>query len=122
MIKLEFKDYVLGKYRTIKVTDMKPFVIEHSAPTEEGYHSESHEYSFCGDSVEYVKSSSSRDCDGPLHRTKVFVCKIENLAKKPLIRWNEQEQKYLPVPDAFEPEWEEVSSTQRDEYAEAMGY
>lgn len=81
-----------------------------SRPTEEGYHSESwrfdHDYNDVTRSIE----SNSSDCDGPLDTFTKYRAKIDELADD------------MSMSGVRFPLWEKVNASQRDHFAERMGY
>jgi len=92
-------------------------VLEH---TEGGPHDEG--YSYTGTAwkreghgregfVDVSHTTRSRDCDGPLDTYSNAQCRVDALEDHPSFDGE------VPVPD-----WEKVSSYQRDYFAEAMGY
>ena len=88
-------------------------------PCDEGWSSEYHDWTYGEGEIRRVYVSDGRDCDGRLTRTYTSACKVENLSG------HVPEEEYLDFHDGREihyPKWESVSSSQRDEYAEAMGY
>jgi hypothetical protein len=77
---------------------------------EEGWSSESTEWSHRQDCVEKVSATDGTDCDGRLSTYNALECRIENLH----MGANHEGIGY--------PEWERMESSQRDYSAEAMGY
>ena len=86
---------------------------------EEGWSSQLSTWTHDGDGVIEKYTSDGRDCDGRLTQHGLYRASIANLAVNPLNGIG-----YLPGFDdkiAF-PKWDKLSSSQRDEYAEAMNY
>ena len=81
-------------------------------PTEEGWSSQSEQYTHEGDRVVNEMCSSGRDCDGRLDQYSKWECKLDELQNDP-----PRPSKPLSTPD-----WTKVSASQRDQYAEAAGY
>lgn len=110
-----FWHYNSKKDSWIKLT-LKPgqSVEFHSYSTdEEGWHSTSERYTSDGIQVNHEWISDGRDCDGRLTQAGESVCLIDNL----------QSRLVEDFPDwPLLPQWELVDSSQRDEYAEMMGY
>lgn len=88
--------------------------------TDEGHCWEACEWEHCGDYVECRYSCGGSDCDGPMEQYTDLECPLSELQARPpepaAPEWGTEE---IPVP---RPEWRKVSASQRDYYAEAMGY
>lgn len=86
------------------------------ARTDEGYWRIVERYSYDLDSVVQRDTfEAARDCDGPTEDLRSYACRIEDLKRQP-----EETDEYGWRP--ARPLWERVSASQRDHYAEAMGY
>lgn len=83
--------------------------LHHSEPTEEGHEYRCEEYYLHNGVVVRTVSWGGSDCDGPIDHFLVQECHVGNLKKVQFGVY-----KY--------PEWETKSETQRDHYAEQMGY
>ena len=81
-------------------------------PTDEGYSWEAEEWHFYRDKVYSTVQRGGRDCDGELMRLSEWECRVDRL------------ESFSPgtLDGVRFPDWEEVSSSQRDQYAELMGY
>lgn len=92
------------------------------APDEEGWWWFGQEFEYDTDECVIVSrySSAACDCDGPIERYSESECPLSDLQARPPEpadpEWGTEE---IPVP---RPEWRKVSASQRDYYAEAMGY
>ncbi len=85
----------------------------YSSPTDEGWSSYGELLWIEAGAVLCEMVSDGRDCDGRLTQTQIVRCPIEKLASRKCD---------LDDAPGLLPEWEKVSSRQRDEYAESMGY
>lgn len=83
-----------------------------SAPDDEGYFYKSISWTHNIDQVEMERDTGGRDCDGSHRQFSSFSCRIKDLDKNPPNEYRDQ-----PIP-----QWERGSCSQRDEYAERMGY
>jgi hypothetical protein len=80
--------------------------------TDEGWWSETNEWSFDGETLRNEWMSDSRDCDGRLTRHGVSVCPIADLRAG-----------YCNEATGIKyPKWKNKERGQRDYSAEAMGY
>lgn len=79
--------------------------------TDEGWHSEAETYEHQGDGVARSSYSSGGDCDGRLDREYEDYCPLDKLA-----HWQSEGSGELY------PDWQDVRSSQRDYFAEAMNY
>lgn len=103
-----------------------------SGPTDEGYFSQEETWSRDGDHVFRSMDERSRDCDGPheLHVECVFGLSelgsrdMHSEEQQRAAMWGEdpKQPQFNENIDIYTPEWTRVSSSQRDAYAEAMGY
>lgn len=98
---LKFKLDWKGSEATLRITKQNELSLFLSEPTDEGFHSECHTYTWDHRGLHLTINTSSRDCDGP-HHTHLAL-----LADRLHEGW---------------PVWEKVRSSQRDVYAERMGY
>ena len=95
---------------------------------DEGYHSECHTWSLSEDGLMVYEEGGSddKDCDGPLYRTYNSCCPVENLAAQEPYRDMDHAGNLLPADPNYHgvmfPAWERLSASQRDVYAEMMGY
>ena len=85
-------------------------------PDEEGYSYTGTTWSRYGHGregfIELHAETNARDCDGPLDSYWESVCRVDALEDHPCF-----DDGVVPVPD-----WEKVSASQRDHFAEAMNY
>ena len=81
-------------------------------PTDEGWSSHAERYTHAGDAIiaEYV--DDGRDCDGRLTRNNIIRCALDRLTA-----CADFDREVGGIPD-----WEPITSSQCDEYAEAAGY
>jgi hypothetical protein len=108
----------------IKITLKPGQTLRHfrGGETDEGYSNEWQSYEYDGDEGTVVSrySNESRDCDGRHVYYADSHCPISELQARPPEpadpEWGTEE---IPVP---RPEWRKGSASQRDYYAEAMGY
>lgn len=103
----------------ITISDKKPTRLHKCEPTDEGFHSEEEEYTLVDGVVFRECSSYSVDCDGPFETNSVCSWKIGG-ETVPLISWTWDGLEY-ELPE-HRPDWKRVSASQRDHFAEAMGY
>ena len=85
--------------------------------TEEGYSERYIRIERSDNLVTMDMDTDSSDCDGPLQTGKTWTCKIENLENGDILTKDEVE-----FPEIRFPDWELEKSSQRDVFAEAMGY
>lgn len=78
-------------------------------PDEEGWHSEGETLEYRDGGIHCVAWTDGRDCDGRMSTERLLFCPLERLKAR--------EYEGLLLPD-----WERVSSSQRDYQAEAAGY
>lgn len=82
---------------------------------DEGWDSERVTWSHTGNAVECESDSSGADCDGRLDRSSLVSCPLAELQSDPVEADNSGRS-------IFRPNWERVSASQRDHFAEAAGY
>lgn len=109
----------------VKIT-LRPgerIVLHHGGPTDEGfiYHEEAYLY---GDGrVICDAETHSRDCDGPLSTYRSDICQVAELNDREWdaddLEWRSERGRFTPP---SRPLWRKESASQRDHYAEAMGY
>lgn len=88
-------------------------------PCEEGYHYELTYWRFDGQRVTCGSESSSRDCDGPHEYHSVAEAPLDQLsAYEP---WSQDNDDPALKGIRF-PDWKQTDASQRDRFAEAMGY
>ena len=95
--------------------------------TDEGWCSWRERWSFDGDKVTREAKSDGVDCDGRLTRFHTDECHVYQLAVVPHQKqtpWIEGVGcEFVDDPDApLTPDWQNVSASQRDQYAEMAGY
>ena len=81
-----------------------------SHPTDEGFSYQSESWTFEGETITRESASGGRDCDGRIDYYRDSECSVYCLAAR---QYEDGE---------FTPEWVDTGSSQRDEYAEAIGY
>ena len=86
-----------------------------AAPTEEGYSSNFETYYYDGKQIFSDVAQFGRDCDGPFESIRTFFCYNTSLKAIPSEVIDGE-----VLPDR--PEWRTLCSTQRDYFAEEMGY
>lgn len=89
---------------------------------EEGYSSESYEWTHDGDSIREEHCTDGRDCDGRIGSEQIYTALLTRLtgsypylayvSRLDLAAWD----------DVSWPQWERASASQRDYSAEAAGY
>ena len=88
--------------------------------TEEGYHAEGETWTQEGEIVTREWWTEGRDCDGRLDRQGRDECPLDQLHElAPYITDGDQADVWAGV---TWPNWQQVASSQRDEYAEMAGY
>lgn len=104
-----------GTWSRIGLTDGQQLSHTEGGPTDEGYSYENTTWIREGDTLRREYTSTARDCDGPLEHRQDSVCHID-----------EAEADYHEDIETGEiimrPNWEKVSSSRHDAYAEAAGY
>ena len=80
-----------------------------SYPTEEGWHSSSIQLTYKKGVVIKEYNSRDSDCDGPLERSSTW-------------EWDGETTHVSYDREHRVPDWKEVDSSQRDYFAEKMGY
>lgn len=93
--------------------------IRRGGPTEEGYYAFADIYEFDGDHVHHEHHYYAKDCDGPFEKHSYYICPVSDLKK---LEPEEIEFDGCTLSLPARPDWQEVSSYQRDIYAEMMGY
>lgn len=88
----------------------------HSGPSDEGWSAEGEQYTYSDGEVRRRWISDGRDCDGRLTREGLDRCSLTRLQAQ-VSGWNEYDREGIRFP-----EWQDLRSCQRDEYAEAMNY
>ena len=84
--------------------------------TEEGYHSEHERYWIEDGFLMRESDSYDQDCDGPLERFCTCCCPLGDLQVR-------EPHEDLPGGEGvLLPEWQRVSASQRDHWAELAGY
>lgn len=101
----------------------------HGGLTDEGFSHHHQEFEYDADDGVVISryTSHARDCDGPHDYECDSHCPVSELQARPPVKRGDpteygegfEEQFDIPVP---RPEWRKVSASQRDYYAEAMGY
>lgn len=84
---------------------------------DEGWSSESIQWKHAMDRVVRESETDGTDCDGRLTQRTVTECLLERLTLCTAHKSSEREWTPVGVP-----EWEQVEASQRDYFAEAMGY
>lgn len=95
--------------------------------TDEGWFSEATTWMHAVSEIVRENDSSGCDCDGPLYRHWRDRCCLDELAVVSHVKQSDDFERYPDgwMPDyaaPLTPAWESVSSSQRDVYAEAVGY
>jgi hypothetical protein len=108
-----FWEFIHGS--PVKITVRQGQRLHHSsgAPTDEGYHAEAHVWELDGYQVRCEYTTQSRDCDGRHSFYSDTVCPVGFLAAG----YREEND-----PAIAYPQWHRVGSSQRDQFAEMMGY
>ena len=107
---LRFYIYWNDDYVRLTLSPEKSITLVSGGPDEEGYNITEEEYRHDGDGVICFIHTDGRDCDGPLETFYKGYCRADGLAQHPAFDHDTM------------PYWSRVSSSQRDRYAEAMGY
>ena len=93
-----------------------------SRPTDEGYSYESETWSHEGDRVTRESACGGSDCDGPIHWDNTSECMLPELQyHPPEFPGPDDGPDFIEIP-VPRPNWQRVSASQRDVYAETMGY
>lgn len=88
---------------------------------EEGWSRTSERWEHVGDGVYNEHSDEGKDCDGRLDRYSEWFCPARNLRARDMMDPDCPNQ-FSENIGIFAPEWEKVSASQRDQYAELAGY
>lgn len=88
-------------------------------PTDEGWFSYTIDLSFYDGFVYMEVNDDGADCDGPLYRNYQMRCHWTQLQAIPLSYEKDFSQETVTV---MIPDWQELDSSQRDVFAESMGY
>ena len=120
----EFLDYINGEVKLIILEEGESIDLNGGGETDEGFHYWGAKYTHDGDSIICEYHTRSRDCDGPMETCRMAFCLIDELSDPNVpvrIRID------ICGPDAyskkyFYPRWQELSSRQKDTYAETMNY
>jgi hypothetical protein len=111
--------YHRGSIVKITVRPEKPVVVRQFEYTDEGYNADDDRYEIDGDSVVLNSYSRSRDCDGPFDSHRVYSWPIGG-PTCPMIGWDGHGNSYELGVDR--PIWKAGQASQRDYFAESMGY
>lgn len=121
----------------LKLRPGQEIAVESRGFTDEGFKEEYNTYCYDPheDCIWSKYTSHERDCDGRHSHYSDCVCLVSELELLPASEWWKKpaltvaEGRYLfaddweyNYPNPARPNWEKVSSHQRDYYAEAMGY
>lgn len=103
----------------VKLTLRPGQSLSHSrfAHTDEGWSRESYTWTHHGDRIESAWCEDGRDCDGQLTRRGTGFAQLDKLGENPA--WPPDDPNMAGV---LWPEWEDVETSQRDEFAELAGY
>lgn len=108
----------------VKIT-LKPgqALAHHSyQPGDEGWSSETNQWIHEGSGVRLQWFMDGTDCDGRLTQSGELFCRLINLASVCMFDDDRDEQQKRDNAGIFVPDWQKVSSGQRDYNAEAAGY
>ena len=109
---MHFYIYWNDDYTKLTLTPGQEVALSYGGPCEEGYSYTAEVFRHAGDGVTCETHTQASDCDGPMEHHYEGFCRADRLALRPAYG---DEQLLLP-------EWGRVAASQRDIYAEAMGY
>jgi hypothetical protein len=90
--------------------------------TDEGYDYTNTSYTFDGKEVECVSVRDAKDCDGRASWSwEAFFDATNYQTRSAFVGWTEDGEEIRDQSIQL-PQWEKLSSSQRDVYAEMMGY
>jgi hypothetical protein len=117
------------KYSPVKLTlrPNHPVAFGYREPTEEGYHSEWVKIVWDGERIYYSHEIKAVDCDGPISRHSTGFCLTRNKKARQGRRMNNKgEFQFMTYGKdnrlVHFPQWEDVTVSVRDAYADAMNY
>jgi hypothetical protein len=122
-MKTRVKVYFNEDYSIITVSEI-PLEYSTGYSTDEGFHNETHIWYIEDNTVIWEIEEHGQDCDGPLFRSCVLVCPLNEIKAETVTTgiWD-TEGKFIPTESINNlPRWNKISSGQRDIYAESMGY
>lgn len=117
--------YIHGNPVKITIRPGQSLYWSRGGPCEEGWSRESQHWTHEGESVERSTADTASDCDGTHASYGEYSCPLDRLQSGNAPGWIEPE---FPTaePDTWTgvvwPAWDEVSTSQRDQFAEAAGY
>jgi hypothetical protein len=119
---VRFWEYVNHDWVKLTLKPQQEMRWHRGAYTDEGWESETCDWTFDGEYVRHNSLRRSLDCDGRFDRYGEFECRLDQLHSRGLA-----DSIYGDDRTEFEktvtlPAWQEVSCGQRDYSAEAMGY
>lgn len=107
-----FWTFVDSEYVGVRLEPGDTIEFEFGGPHEEGYHYRSIAMRHEGEFITCADYTSSRDCDGPLQTWEEHEARVDKLdAREPI---DDESPRGV--------EWERLSASQRDHFAEAAGY
>lgn len=110
---IKFWEFINGNPVKIKIKPNQQLRYYKVTQHDEGFNSVNYTWILEDNELICTIYTYGKDCDGPLSTLNVFTCDIENVTSG-----NKDEE----FDDVIYPKWEYKHSSQRDYYAEAMGY
>lgn len=113
-----FWDFCNGGWVKITLKPHQTLSWENYSNTDEGFSFIRQNWIHNDDMVSYVEYSSGRDCDGPTEYTLIQRARMCDLKSVPVYDYRKGRGKCL----FHKPIWSTIKESQRDHFAEAMGY
>lgn len=120
--------YVSGAgYVKLTMRPGESITIRSGGPTDEGYSytEETYDYDVEAGTVTLTTDTRARDCDGPLDTLHVCSCPIDQLHARSMAEVFDAEswpEEHKAAQGIYTPNWQRLSASQRDYYAESMNY
>jgi len=110
MKKIRINQWINGGWVVLTVCEGQPLTHHVCERHEEGWSSESNQWTLLNGTLYLETYTDGVDCDGRLSRSDQYMCPVHKA------------RDYLVSDGTRTPEWEVVSERQRDYSAESMGY
>ncbi len=108
---------ISGTAVKLSIRDGESFSIQYGGPTEEGYSYTNETYTRHGSTIACEIDNTARDCDGQFDSHGESMCFLDRLAVRKGYYTEYHDGRVILYPD-----WNHVSSGQRDYSAERAGY
>ena len=104
MSNARFRQWINGAWVTLTLTPGQELNWGHGGATEEGWSLVSHSWLLEGGTIHHSLVTDGCDCDGRLTNYRMSMARVEDISRD------------------RDPVWLSCEETQRDQFAEAMGY